>query len=318
MVRFHDCQNVEISGVTLANSPTWTMFFHQCVDVHVTSLHIYSAASKRKMPNDDGVDFLNCRGVRLSDCLIETGDDCIAIFGGEDMTFSNCTLSSRSAGVRVGWVHGGVKRLAFSNLVIHANRGVGIFLRAGFDLEQISFTNLVIKTRLHIGHWWGNDEAIHISAVRREPGTVPLGHIRGLRFAHISAESENGIVVYGTPERSIDHVVFEDVSLTMQTSEVQAARGGNFDLRGVLSLEEAIFTHDIPALYAQYVNGLHVRNLQVCWAEGLPDYYTHAVQVEHSSGVILNGVFGGAAHNGLVDVRVDTAEVDQTPDKLSN
>ncbi|HYO89075.1 MAG TPA: glycosyl hydrolase family 28 protein, partial [Candidatus Limnocylindrales bacterium] len=274
LVRFHDCQNVEVSGVTLANSPVWTMFFHECIGVHVTGLHIHSPASERRMPNDDGVDFLNCRGVRLSDCFIETGDDCIAVFGGEDMVFSNCTLWSRSAGVRVGWLHGGAKRLAFSNLIIHSNRGVGIFLRAGFDIEQISFTNLIIKARLHIGHWWGNGEAIHISAVRREPGNAPLGRIRGLRFAHITAEAENGIVVYGTPERSIEDLVLEDVTLTMQTSPVQTARGGNFDLRGVASLEQGIFTHDIPALYAQYVEGLHVRGLHVRWADDLPEYYT--------------------------------------------
>jgi hypothetical protein len=298
LVRFHDCRNVEVSGVTLANSPAWTMFFHGCDGVRATGLHIHSPASARKMPNDDGIDFLNTRGARVSDCLIETGDDCIAVFGGEDIVVTNCVLRSRSAGVRVGWVHGGARRLAFSNLIIHANRGIGIFLRAGYDIEDVSFTNLIIRSRLHIGHWWGNGEAIHISAVRREPGDAPLGRLRGLRFAHVTAETENGLLVYGTAERRIEDVTLEDVRLTMRVSPAQAARGGNFDLRGVADLREAIFAHDIPPLYAQFVDGLRVRGLDVRWQGEFPPYYTDAVQVTDCEEARLEGATGAAVVGG--------------------
>jgi hypothetical protein len=307
MVRFHHCADIEVSGVTLANSPSWTMFFNACAGLRVTGLQIHSPASERKMPNDDGMDFIDCRNVRVSDCLIETGDDCLAVFGGEDMVFTNCTLYSRSSGVRVGWVHGACRRMVFSNLVIHANRGVGMFIRAGFDVEQISFTNLIIHARLHMGHWWGNGEAIHISVARREAGDAPLGHLRGVRFAHVTAEAENGIVVYGLPERSIEDVVLEDIRLTMRISPVQPARGGNFDLRAVAHLEQGIFSHDIPALYAQYVDGLDVRGLTVRWQDDLPDYYTHAVEMQYCHHVQIDGVHGGAAHSGLEPVRTVTA-----------
>ena len=279
LVRFHDCRDVEVSGVTLANSPAWTIFFHGCDGVRVTGLHIHSPASARKMPNDDGIDFLNTRGARVSDCLIETGDDCIAVFGGEDIAVTNCVLRSRSAGVRVGWVHGGARRLAFSNLIIEANRGVGVFLRAGYDIEDVSFSNLIIRARLHIGHWWGNGEAIHVSAVRREAGDAPLGRLRGVRFAHVTAEAENGILVYGTAERHIEDITLTDIQLTVRTSAAQAARGGNFDLRGVADLKEAIFAHDIPALYAQHVDGLRVRDFDARQMGELPEYYTGGVQL---------------------------------------
>jgi hypothetical protein len=102
MVRFYRCCNVLIQDVTLANSTSWTLHLHDCESVNILGLRIHSQGSDRRTPNDDGIDLRFCRR-GIANCDIDTGDDCIAVFGSQ-MVVSNGTLSSRSAGVRWGMI----------------------------------------------------------------------------------------------------------------------------------------------------------------------------------------------------------------------
>ena len=82
----------------------------------------------------------------------------------ENVAVSNCTLSSRSAGVRVGYGPNPIRNCVFQNLVIrNSNRGLGLFVRQEGSIENVLFNNIVIQTRLHTGHWWGKGEPIHLS-----------------------------------------------------------------------------------------------------------------------------------------------------------
>ena len=92
---------------------------------------------------------------------------------------TNCTLVSRSSGIRIGgFDQNPMRNLVFSNITItNSNRGIGLFARDAGAIENVLFENIVIQTRLHSGDWWGNGEPIHLSAVRLTKG-VPLVGIR--------------------------------------------------------------------------------------------------------------------------------------------
>jgi polygalacturonase len=124
VVRFIKCRNVLLQGITVQNSPTWTMLFHTCEDVNIDGLHINSLGSGRRIPNDDGMDLRECSNVRVSNCNIETGDDCIAVFGSRNLVVSNCTLAARSAGIRVGYAEGETRNCTFQNLTINSHCGL--------------------------------------------------------------------------------------------------------------------------------------------------------------------------------------------------
>jgi hypothetical protein len=296
MIRVRDCENVLLSGVTIQNSPLWTVYISNSKYVDVLGVTIQSPASDRRTPNDDGIDIRNCRYVHIADTNIWEGDDCIALFGVEDLTVTNCTLSSRSAAIRVGFDGGEIRNGVFSNLVIHtSNRGINVNVRGGGVIENLLFDNIVIQTQLFTGNWWGKAEPIHISALPSADAKPP-GVIRNLRFTNISADSENGILIYGTKESIIQDVLLDHVKLKIKPGPLSESYGGNFDLRGSVSPELSVFKHDIPGLYCSYVDGLKIRGLELEWADNLPEFFSHGIECENFRNLEVNSFEGRQAH----------------------
>ena len=64
LIRFFNCTNILIHGVTIQNSPIWTVHFVQCEGVNITGVSINSFGSGRRVPNDDGIDI-----VRQDSCI---------------------------------------------------------------------------------------------------------------------------------------------------------------------------------------------------------------------------------------------------------
>ncbi len=240
MLRFFNCTNILITGVTIQNSPIWTVHFVQCDHVNITGVYINSFGSGRRVPNDDGIDLVGTRFVHISDCDIQNGDDSIVVLGGEKITVANCTLSSRSAAVRVGFAGAAIRDCVFANLVIFdSNRGLAVNVRGTSSIENVLFSDIVIQTRLVTGHWWGKGEPIQVSARPWNPKVSQIGHIKNVRFRNITAESPSGIIVYGSDQSVIKDLLFQDVKVRITHSPLEDSYGGNFDLRGCRDAERA-------------------------------------------------------------------------------
>jgi hypothetical protein len=281
LVRFFGCRNVLVHGVTIQNSPTWTTHYSDCDNVTIEAVRINSDASHKRVPNDDGIDIKGCRDVRILGCDIDTGDDCIAIFGSERVSVTGCTLSTRSLGVRVGYTGGDIRDCVFTNLVIHeANRGIGVFVRGSGSVENVIFSDIVVRTKLFTGHWWGKAEPIHVSAMLWDPGAKTAGHIRIVTFSRIRAVAEAGVVVWGSPDNRVENVLFDDVQLKVQRGPQSDAYGGNVDLRSAPTPELSLFGRDLPALLAKEVDRLRLHGFEVEWGEDVPEFFTHAVECE--------------------------------------
>jgi hypothetical protein len=305
LIRFFGCRDVLLQGVTIQNSPTWTVQFNRCEEVDVLGVHINSHASKRRVPNDDGIDIFNSRNVHISHCDIQTGDDCIAIFGGEALTVANCTLASHSSGLRIGYVGGDIRDCTYNNLVIHSNRGISLFVRGKDSIENISFSNIIIRSRLVTGHWWGQAEPIHISAVPWDPKADSLGTVSDVRFSNVTAECDSGIVIHGSEHSRIRNLILENIRLKLTDSPLQSAYGGNFDLRAAADVTQRVFKHDIPALYCRHAEGLRIKALQVEWDETVPRFFNHAIQIEDVKDVVIEGFEGRQPHQSGEAIALD-------------
>jgi len=321
MIVFLKCENVHISDVTLVDSPSWTMRLGDCDNVVVRGIAILN---NLLVPNSDGIHCTTSRNVRISDCDIRAGDDAIIVTGfgidtdvhgdqsageaystrktgnktgyAENITVTNCTLMSRSSGIRVGYGDNNIRNCTFQNLVIYSsNRGLGVFARDLAVIENILFSDIIINTRLHSGHWWGNGEPIHVSAIAQSEG-YDLGRIKNVRFSNIFAEAETGILVYGDPESPVEDVSFDNVQLRINNSPLNPEYGGNIDLRPSKGPETQIFQHDISGLYARYVNGLTISNFKLSWADGLPEFFDYGLHVEQFNDLIIDGFIGRQPH----------------------
>jgi polygalacturonase len=307
MIVFERCENIHISGVTLKDSPEWTLRIGDCDNANVEGISILN---NPLIPNNDGIHCTNSRNIRISDCNIVAGDDAIIVTGfsnqsspddpawkvppfgnktgyAENVTVTNCMLSSRSACIRVGYGNHPIRNLVFSNLVMYnSNRGIGIFARDNSSIENVLFSNIIINTRLYSGHWWGKGEPIHVSSGQDTRNGKP-GIINNIRFSNITATSETGILIYGTENSVIDNICLESIKLTINKGRYTESYGGNFDLRPVYPLEIAVFKHDIPGLYAQYVKHLTVSQFELNWGAGLPSFFTNAIEINHFRNILL-------------------------------
>jgi hypothetical protein len=244
--------------------------------------------------------------VRISDSNIESGDDAIAFspcadgFGdgvAENIVVENCVLLARSAAIRIGWGAHDFRNLLFNNIVIReSNRGVLIQLRYGETIENVTFSNMVIETRLYRGKWWGKGEPIHISAVAEQREETGSRALRNVSFSNITTAGDHGVVLYADDRSTIEDVRFDRCRLRLQTSALQESFGGNFDLRPIWDPTRKVFAHEVPALYARGVKALVLRDVAVSFGDGLPAFCRHAFEIEGFEDLTIDGFRGRQAH----------------------
>lgn len=309
MVIFAQCKKVTVKDVMLANATFWTLHIADCDAVKIDGIRLWSSLL---VPNADGIDITSSSNVVISNSDIRTGDDAIAVVGYsrhfeipgyrgikkecENIIISNCNLQSTSSAIRIGFLdQNNVRNIQINNInITNSNRGIGIFVRDEGSVDNINISNVYIQTKLKTGDWWGNGEPIHISAIRGNPD-VKLGQIKNVNFSNIICEGENGILVYGSDESTIENLSFKNVAFKITDSKLNNVAGGNIDLRGQLYAQKNIFSHDIPALYASKVKGLTIDDFKLQWETGLPSFFTNGILVNDFKNLKIYNFQGSAS-----------------------
>jgi len=98
-IHLYKCENIRIEGITIKDSPCYNIWMLGCNNIKVKSVNIINP---HHSPNTDGIDIDCCSNVFVSDCYIDTGDDCIAIKSDgyrlcgdkacEKIVVTNCTM----------------------------------------------------------------------------------------------------------------------------------------------------------------------------------------------------------------------------------
>ncbi len=241
--------------------------------------------------------------MRISDCHIEAGDDCIVLKSGrefgacENVTVTGCTLVSTSCALKVGtgpWT--AIRNVVFDGCVItNSNRGLGIQLRDAGDIENIVFSNMVVETRLFHDDWWGKAEPIHISAVRRRPD-APIGKVRHVRFSNILCRGEAGAFISGSPDSIIEDVVLDNVRL--EINKTSKWPGGMHDRRPPEDADH-LYPHRTAGVFIEHARDVTLRNVEVVWGENRPNYFGPALECHHVHGLALREFRGESAHPEL-------------------
>jgi polygalacturonase len=235
LISFSECKNVLIEGITAVNSPSWTINPVHCQNINIHAITIINPADS---PNTDGINPDSCRLVRISDCYISVGDDCITIKSGSehehpdrhapcrDITITNCTLERGHGGVVIGSeMSGGVKNVVISNCIfIGTDRGIRIKSRRGRGgtIEDIRVSNLIMDGVLcpftmnlyyNIGEW-GNINVSDKNARSVNNGTPRL---RRIHFSHITAREVKYAAgfLYGLAEMPLEDISLNDISISI-------------------------------------------------------------------------------------------------------
>ncbi len=154
LIGIANCQNLTVTGLTLTNSPSFHLVPSQCQNVVITKVKIKAPATS---PNTDGIDPANCDGVTITNCLIDTGDDNIAIKGGrvsgalagacQNVTITGCTFLA-GHGLSIGSeTSSGVRNVAVSNCTFTGTtNGIRIKSEPGLGglIQNVSYRNITM------------------------------------------------------------------------------------------------------------------------------------------------------------------------------
>ena len=258
---FHDCQHLRLDGVTIRNSPCWTVTYSCCKDIQVRGIII---DNNLQVPNNDGIHFSGSKDIVVSDCIIRGADDSLAFTGitnpdsvCERIAIANCVLTSRSAGIRLGHLSGKVRDVVINNIVMKdCNRGFAIQAGAGGWVENVVINNIVMETRMFAGEWWGKGEPFVISAAH-----ALTARINGISISHVRARSENGIVVVGE-NHNVRNITIADVDLTLSYGSNRPLYGQALDLAPAPLRPSLLEQDHIPWIYADGVADLEIRDIR--------------------------------------------------------
>ena len=165
MVWFVDSHDIRITDVELADSPYWSCFILNCDRVWIHGCYVHTERRRYHTTNGDGIDIDRSRWVTVSDCRIDTADDCITLRASAAnrladphdcayVTVANCNLSSSCNAIRPGVGEGRIHDATFSNLTISDTRTAFNFVAAygrtsrGPDITGIRIQNVRVDAQL--------------------------------------------------------------------------------------------------------------------------------------------------------------------------
>jgi polygalacturonase len=222
------CKNLRVSGIRLINSPKFHLVPSECEDVTIDGITILAP---ERAANTDGIDPSNCRGVKITRCLIDCGDDNIAIksgkkvegreFGCENIEVTDCTFK-HGHGMSIGSeVVGGVRNVTVKNCTFEdTDNGLRIKSRRdkGGVVENITYTDITMKN-VHpaisiMAYYQNGTHSKYPKDDAAQPVTATTPIFRNIRIMNVTATSttDAGLIV-GLPESLIQNVRLENLNL---------------------------------------------------------------------------------------------------------
>ncbi|MDQ8206344.1 glycoside hydrolase family 28 protein [Coraliomargarita sp. SDUM461003] len=229
-----NCRNVLIEGLTLLNSPAWTIHPVWCEDLTVRHVKIKNPADAH---NTDGIDPDGCRKVLIEHCRVDTGDDGICIKSGreydgwesgrpcENILIRHCEVRSAHGGIVIGSEMAAGVRNVFAHNCCFNGTEIGIRLktrmgRGGYirdvRIEQIKMLNIRDDAILITMRY--NGEQLDAAMA----GSLAIPTIENIALADIECEpKDKAIRLFGLEGHPLRNISLARVSLQSPEQIVQ-------------------------------------------------------------------------------------------------
>ncbi|KAH0643250.1 hypothetical protein KY290_035468 [Solanum tuberosum] len=191
--------NIQISSLTLINSPSWNVHPVYCSNIIIQGITILAPV---RSPNTDGINPDSCINTRIEDCYIVSGDDCIAVKSGWDeygIAFGMPTkqlairritcISPTSATIALGSeMSGGIQDVRAEDIVaINTESAVRIKTAVGRGgyVKDIYVRGVTMKTMKYV-FWMTGDYGSHPDN-NYDPNALPV--IENINYRDMVAEN---------------------------------------------------------------------------------------------------------------------------------
>lgn len=233
MVWIVDSQDIKIKNVELADSPYWSCFILNCERVSIDGCYVHTRRKDYHTFNGDGIDIDRCQDVRITNCRVDTSDDCITLRASSAhlldnpqdcarVSISDCKLSSSCNAIRVGVGEGHIHDGVISNITISdTNTAFNIVCSyddasRGTDIDGIVFRNITVEANelMRIHHMY-SDAAV----------------VKDITFDHISGNAPNTSHIWAKAAAPFENIVMRNVDIQAEYERINAdvrTEGGSF------------------------------------------------------------------------------------------
>ena len=287
-------KDVRITGLSFLHSFSWTMALYACQRVVVDSVYIYTSLKDAVWA--DGIDLDGCQDVSIANSSIETGDDCIIFISTtgwgpalpcENITVTNCRLSSASAAIKFSEGNSNVIRnVVVNNCVItNTNRGFVFTITTGGVISDVIFSNITMDLNRFDWFWAGDAQPFYFRITREsewnkealKPGEPAPGKIRNVTIRNVIAHGKGSSLIDGHPESWIDGLTLENIQLFLATDP------------------SAPFDTAVHALRVRWARNVTLKNVEVHWEKPALNQWQSALDVENVENLQLDNFAGRQA-----------------------
>jgi len=120
LLRFIRSNDVTVTGITLKNSGCWMQHYLACDRIKIDGITVFN----RNNYNNDALDLDGCHNVVVSNMIADSDDDAITLKSTsprlcEDITISNCIVSSHCNAIKLGTeTNGGFRNINIRGIVV--------------------------------------------------------------------------------------------------------------------------------------------------------------------------------------------------------
>ncbi len=235
MLYFVESENIRVQDIELANSTYWTSFYHGCAHVFIRGVRIHNS----RLPhthNGDGIDIDCCEYVSVSDCQIDSADDCITLRANDrklknkrpcrNITVNNCVLSTPCNCFRFGVGEGLVENITISNIVVETARTAFNFVSTwrkdyrGVDMRNIRINNIVIDCEIFLHMYYNFTKKTEIRDITISNVSGSLRQVqemdparRDARCIWLNAPTPYLVKMEGHEGQPLKNIRFRDINL---------------------------------------------------------------------------------------------------------
>jgi polygalacturonase len=237
LIVIRKCERLQVTGVTLQNSPQFHLVPKLCTDVLIDGIKILAPPDS---PNTDAIDPSNCNNVLIRHVLTDNGDDNVAFKANgdgpcENITVTDCTFL-HGHGVSVGSeTNGGVWNILVQRCTFQ-DTGTAIRIKTDRDrggvVEDVTYRDITMKdvdAAIYINLFYNDKSLAKFPQPAPLTANTPVVHdilISNVTCVNAKAAGE----ITALPESAASNITLQNVNITAWTGfNIQDAKGLTFN-----------------------------------------------------------------------------------------
>lgn len=264
IIEFKNCNGITVKNIHLQNGAAWIQNYKNCSNVVLDSVHVFS----NTFWNNDGIDLVDCKNARITNCFINAADDGICLKSEdrnnrcENIYIANCRVRSSASAVKLGTAsRGGFRKIVVKDIYVYDTYRSAIAIETvdGGLLEDIDVRNInAVNT--------GN--AIFIRLGHRNKDSV-YSQLRNVYIANVNVQvpKEKPDRDYPMEGPELKYPSNYKVDTSIKYTSVSPWNNSGIDTAAI-PYPHNVFPSSITGLPGHYVENVTLENIQVSYEGG--------------------------------------------------